>query len=537
MSPPKAATTTREMYDQALKYARDFRVPPGTPQPVYTSEWLPENVTALEKYHAWLSGGGTSDLVIRNFHLPMAGHVLGLNHKPSAALDPDQDFQIALDYILAKGHGPSWTKNCRLSLLKFRRFLMHERGQTESHITPYDPTPHTENLPTWLVEQLTRYQHVKQRNWREARIEEGIRRFWSSHLRVWRFLVERYQVSELSEVKRVYFSAYVDWRLEAKASVKSVNGDLRTFHGFMDFLQSQGLSVPHALLRLRCLKEPDPLPKFLTDEQVRALRDDFEQRVKDADNAAHLRDALLDRACFYLLWQGGLRRGEVEDLRLEDLDLEGRRLTVRRGKGLLDRTVFLTDTTVSALKAYLKTRGPGPTDHVFLYRNQALSKDLIHGRLKACGARVNVPVYAHRLRHTCATQLLNAGCRITSIQKFLGHKKLNSTLIYARAHDQTVADDYYQAMSSVEKRLELIGQPEEKEEPVTEDERGQILALTEKLAEPELRTEARLVIAAQIRLVLLGEMKALPSQMPALQSSRSLSPDHPPPESVHLVAV
>lgn len=467
----------------------------------------------------------------------MAGHILSLNHKPSNQLDLDCDLQKGLDYIQAKGHGYYWTKNCRNSMLKFRRFLLHERGQTESHITPHDPALHTEGMPAWLVAQLTRYQHVKQRNWREARIEESIRRFWSSHLRVWRFLVERFGIQELNEVKRAYFNAFVDWRLEEGASVRSVNGDLRTFHGFMDFLQEQGLPVPHGLLRLRCLKEPDPLPKFLTDSQVRALRDDFEQRVEAADNAAHRRDALLDRACFYLLWQAGLRKGEVEDLRLEDLDLEGRRLTVRRGKGQLDRTVFLTDTVVSALTAYLAVRGLGPTDHVLLFRNQAILKDLIHYRIKASGTRTGVPVYAHRLRHTCATQLLNAGCKITSIQKFLGHKRLNTTLTYARAHDQTVEEDYFRAMSSVEKRLELLGRPEEKEEPVTEDERGQILALTEKLVEPELSAEARLVIAAQIRLVLLGELKASPSQTPGFETNQSLLSDHPPPESIHPVAV
>jgi hypothetical protein len=59
-------------------------------------------------------------------------------------------------------------KKLRLSMLKFRRFLLHERGQTECHITPFDPVLHTEGLPAWLVEQLTRYQHVKQRNWRES---------------------------------------------------------------------------------------------------------------------------------------------------------------------------------------------------------------------------------------------------------------------------------------------------------------------------------------------------------------------------------
>jgi len=154
-------------------------------------------------------------------------------------------------------------------------------------------------------------------------------------------------------------------------------------------------------------------------------------------------------------------------------------------------------------------------------RNQPISKDLLHGRLKAVGERVGVTAHAHRLRHTCATQLLNAGCRVTSIQKILGHKRLNTTMIYARAYDETVEKDYFRAMSSVEKRLELLDEAEEKEEPVSEGERGQILALTEKLAEPELSAEARLVIAPQIRLVLPGEMKTFPSQRPVLERSRS----------------
>jgi tetratricopeptide (TPR) repeat protein len=68
-----------------------------------------------------------------------------------------------------------------------------------------------------------------------------------------------------------------------------------------------------------------------------------------------------------------------------------------------------------------------------------------------------VNVHAHRLRHTAATQLLNAGCPVTSIQKFLGHKKLNTTMIYARAYDRTVEEDYFAAMSRIEQRLELAG--------------------------------------------------------------------------------
>ena len=81
-------------------------------------------------------------------------------------------------------------------------------------------------------------------------------------------------------------------------------------------------------------------------------------------------------------------------------------------------------------------------------------------------------------------------------------------------------------MRSIKKRLELMGQPEEKPEAVSEGEREQVLALTTQLAEPELSLEARLVIVAQLRLVMLGEQVAL--NAPLIRERRQLD-DHPPP--------
>jgi integrase/recombinase XerD len=506
MSPPKAAVTTTEIYDQALKYCRGFRLPPGAPQPGYTASWLEENIAVIERYREWLSGGGTSPAVIRTYHIPMAGHALSLNHKPSKELDLEKDLQVAMEYILAKGHGQDWNDTCRLSLLKFRRFLLHERGQVECNAMPYEPAPHTEGLPAWLVEELTRFQHILQRNWRPARLEENIRRFWSGHLRVWRYLVEQCDVQQLSDVRRKHLYDYAGHRLSLGRAVAGANSDLRDFHSFMRFLQEEEVAVPQALLRLRGLKQPDPLPKHLTDEQVRALRDDFEARVSRAEQSHQVRDALLDRAVFHLFWQSGLRLGELEELRLEDLDLGGRRLSVRNGKGMKDRTVYMTDTTVQALQAYLAVRGVGPTDHVFLYRNEALKKDLARTRIKDAGKRMGVKVYPHRLRHTTATQLLNAGCPVTSIQKFLGHKKLNTTMVYARAYDKTVEADYFAAMGRIEQRLELVGQPADTPEPVSESERGQLRALAEQLFTPELSFEMRLEIAVQLRALLEGDV-------------------------------
>jgi site-specific recombinase XerD len=235
----------------------------------------------------------------------------------------------------------------------------------------------------------------------------------------------------------------------------SINIDLYTFQATLRFLQGRGLVVPQALLKVAGLKVPDSLPRFLTDAQIGQLRHDLEQRVKIASTAAQRRNALLDRAAFYLLWQAGLRVGELEELSLADLNLGQQRLMIRQGKGLKDRTTYLTTSTITAVKAFLTVRGTERSDHLFLYRRRPLCKDLIRDRMKAAGKRTGIKVTPHMLRHTFATQLLNAGCKVTTIQALLGHKRLNSTMVYARVHDQTVANDYFTAMSVIEEQMYL----------------------------------------------------------------------------------
>ena len=93
---------------------------------------------------------------------------------------------------------------------------------------------------------------------------------------------------------------------------------------------------------------------------------------------------------------------------------------------------------------------------------------------------------------------------MTSIQKFIGHKKLNTTMIYARVHDKTVADDYYAAMSQIEKRLELIPDQEKSQELPNTRTRNQLLDLTTKLMELDLGQEDRIHIAIQIQQLILG---------------------------------
>ncbi len=155
------------------------------------------------------------------------------------------------------------------------------------------------------------------------------------------------------------------------------------------------------------------------------------------------------------------------------------------------------------MQEYLTVRGNGPTEHLFLYRHRPLNKDFIRGRLKAAGERTGAKVTPHRLRHTFATQLLNAGCRVTTIQALLGHRHLNTTMTYARIHDQTVADDYFTAMNLIEKRLEadepesiaLATAPDQTIPYQNGHERHHLLSLVEALAVNSLNDDQRELVA------------------------------------------
>ncbi|HRI56358.1 MAG TPA: hypothetical protein PK170_04595, partial [Anaerolineae bacterium] len=154
MSPPRRAATLTERYDQALRYARDQRLPADQPRPQPTTAWPSENIALLERYQRWLASGGASPAVIHTIYIPMAGHVLGLNLKPHSQFDLAADLDKALHYVRAKQLGPDWTKVCRTALEKFRRFLRHERGQIEIKVQPFQPDSHADGLPAWLMDQL-----------------------------------------------------------------------------------------------------------------------------------------------------------------------------------------------------------------------------------------------------------------------------------------------------------------------------------------------------------------------------------------------
>jgi len=159
-----------------------------------------------------------------------------------------------------------------------------------------------------------------------------------------------------------------------------------------------------------------------------------------------------DRAMFLLMLRCGLRISEVAELCLTDLFLdEAHPRLVARGKGLRERAVYLSPQAERALRAYLAQRPVLPADSVFLsYLGNGLSTTAIHKRLMRYRQEAGVSVSAHRLRHSFANDLLLADVPVTTIQKLLGHRWLETTQVYVLANDRQVQADYYAACARLE---------------------------------------------------------------------------------------
>lgn len=140
---------------------------------------------------------------------------------------------------------------------------------------------------------------------------------------------------------------------------------------------------------------------------------------------------LSSRVILGLLYGCGLRVGELCSLEIPDIDLERKTVHVRKGKGNKDRSIPLGDMLCRAVSNYLAAFNP--VKYIFENREGCrVSQPSVQGILKKAAevAGIQKSVYPHLLRHTFATHLLERGGDIVTLQKLLGHKRLETTLIY-----------------------------------------------------------------------------------------------------------
>lgn len=209
-----------------------------------------------------------------------------------------------------------------------------------------------------------------------------------------------------------------------------------SLYGFLA-ADDEELACP-VLVRRHHVREPQRLPRPVDKESLKRFFGVIEDKR--------------DRAMFLLMLRCGLRIGEVAALRVADVFLreEFPRIVVR-GKGSRERGVYLSPQAKRGLQDYLADRPSVKSEFVFLsYLEDGLSTTAIHDRLLKYRAQAGIHITAHRLRHSFANDLLNADTPITSIQKLMGHRWIETTQTYVAANDQQVCADYFAACAKLE---------------------------------------------------------------------------------------
>jgi integrase/recombinase XerD len=305
-----------------------------------------------------------------------------------------------------------------------------------------DLSRYWEGLPDWLTERLQAYIAHRQHRWKPSQVRNRTREQLKTLRRVWRWLLEKEAIGGIADLQRAHVQHFVETRLAGGISPVTVNNELTALWAFLHYWEEHGDPIRPSVFRVKRPKRGNALPRFLSESEYQQLERTVLQTTQRGE-----RDDWLDRTWFYLFSEAGLRLCEVCDLRLGDVDLTARRLVVRQGKNNRDRTIPLSPVLQAALTTYLPVRGEAQTDHLLIHRQRAVKEGLIRYRLHRYGQQAQVKVSPHRLRHTLATRLLNEGMPITSLQRLLGHEKLETTLVYARVHDETVQHDYERAQA------------------------------------------------------------------------------------------
>jgi integrase/recombinase XerD len=216
-------------------------------------------------------------------------------------------------------------------------------------------------------------------------------------------------------------------------TVASQNRVLSSLRSFFAFLLREGYLAHNPAQGLRLAREPDALPRnILTPEEARKLIE-----MPDTQTLIGYRD----RTLLEVLYATGIRKSELRNLAVADVNLEEELLRVNRGKGKKDRVVPLSRIACQHLENYLNAIRPellhGRTTDKLFVSLQAGRPLGVHGIDRLMSkyvrqARLKKHVTCHLWRHSCATHLLKNNANLRHVQEILGHKSLATTERYLR---------------------------------------------------------------------------------------------------------
>jgi integrase/recombinase XerD len=235
--------------------------------------------------------------------------------------------------------------------------------------------------------------------------------------------------------------AFLEHEQDRSLKPSTVRTRLALVKAFIRFLVRREVVRPEVLIRSIKIKVPELLPRAMDPEDVKGL--------------LAVVSKVRDRAMILVLLRTGMRIGELLSTTMRDLNLQERKILIFQAeKTQVGRVVHLSDDAHQALLAWLAERDPHKEQLFYGQGRYSLgytaARMMFHRYLDQAGLSQKGHSL-HSLRHTFASELLNAGMRLECLQQLLGHTNLEVTRRYAKLTDKTREEEYFRAMAFIEK--------------------------------------------------------------------------------------
>ena len=245
----------------------------------------------------------------------------------------------------------------------------------------------------------------------------------------------------LNDVTSEQIESYSEYLLtEGRNLPQSVRRKLAAISSYFAWRVKKKMRLDNPVKAVDMPAVHKPLPKVMGESEIAKIL---------AVEIPHRRFAkyqqLRDKAMMEVLYGSGLRRMELCDLDLADIDIEHRSAHVRHGKGNKARITFLSLPAIEALQAYLAVRPSSNDKALFLtIRSKRITPRQLWVvfRKIADAANLKQHVVPHTLRHSFATHLHDHGAPLRDIQELLGHSSIATTQIYAHVSLERKRDTY-----------------------------------------------------------------------------------------------
>ena len=241
------------------------------------------------------------------------------------------------------------------------------------------------------------------------------------------YLEEEYEPLQVSDLSHFHIRSWLAALKDHQDKERTINRKISTLNSFFKFLLRTAVVETNPVSQLHALRLPERLPAYLKEGETHILLEvlDFEEGFK----------GFTDRMICELLYQTGMRRGELAGLKEADIEWSLKQIRIL-GKGNKERLVPVSNELLDRMKQYLEDKSNiknADKDHfLVLESGQPLYVEYIYKTVKkylsmATTLKKKSP---HVLRHTFATHLLNNGANIQAIKDLLGHSSLASTQVY-----------------------------------------------------------------------------------------------------------